>query len=125
MLRLRLLKTPNTLHYSPVCLSTWVRAGPSPPVPEQTNMLYILISALPATVSTQCWVFCNIYIYKCISSILFVAGIRSNTIDNTEILERIYVFKLILKILWGLLKVLINQCYKNKRLLVLQKMLNV
>lgn len=55
---------------------------------------------------------------KCISLILFVTGIGSNTTNNTGILQSIYVLKPILKKLWRLLEVLINQCNKNKRLLL-------
>lgn len=60
-------------------------------------------------------------IYKIhLSHFLFVAGIGSNTINNTGILQSIYAFKPNLKIPWRLLKVLIHQCNKGKRLLFLK-----
>lgn len=56
-----------------------------------------------------------------ISVISVTDGIGTNTINNTGILQSIYVFKPILKILWRHFKVLRNQCNRNKRLLFLKR----
>lgn len=84
------------------------------------NLLCILISA-PQLLSAHSAGYFVLNIYKIhLSHFLFVAGIGSNTINNTGILQSIYVFKPNLKIPWRLLKVLIHQCNKGKRLLLLK-----
>lgn len=132
MLRLCLLRQSSTVHLHSSLLSLHLGEGrPLNPqlcftpgwrqVPHHLSLSRQTCSIFSSQHSHTHSVLGILYwIYtKCISYILFVAGIGSNTTNNTEILQNIYVFKPILKILWRRFEVLINQC--NKRLVFLKR----
>lgn len=92
----------------------------TPPVLEQTPALLSHLSPSSYCEHSVLGILYWIYI-KYISFILFVTDIRSKTINNTGVLQSIYILKPILKELWRLLEMLINQCNKKNRLLFLKR----